>query len=94
MAPASSIDSPVLTDIVVRLVAAYHPERSDLFGSVARGDAGPDSDHDVLVVVADDAEPDRSASRPGYEALVGTGFAADITWPAQQVITFDRGERG
>ena len=78
MAQASSIDSPILTDIVRRLVAAYQPERIYPFGSMARGDAGPDSDYDVLVVVADDAEPERSASRRGYEALVGTGYAADI----------------
>jgi predicted nucleotidyltransferase len=78
MAPVSSVDSPILTDIVRRLVAAYQPERIYLFGSMARGDAGPDSDYDVLVVVADDAEPERGASRRGYEALVGTGYAADI----------------
>lgn len=75
---ASSPDAPVLADIVKRLVAAYQPERIYLFGSMARGDAGPDSDYDVLVVVADDAEPERLASRRGYEALVGTGYAADI----------------
>ena len=75
---ASSLDAPVLADIVRRLVAAYQPERIYLFGSMARGDAGRDSDYDVLVVVADDAEPERLASRRGYEALVGTGYAADI----------------
>ena len=49
MAPASYIDSPILTDTIKRLVAAYQPERIYLFGSMARGDAGPDSDYDVLV---------------------------------------------
>ena len=33
---------PVLGEIVRRLVEAYQPERIYLFGSVARGDAGPD----------------------------------------------------
>lgn len=75
---ASSLDAPVLADIVRRLVAAYQPERIYLFGSMARGDAGRDSDYDILVVVADDAEPERLTSRRGYEALVGTGYAADI----------------
>jgi predicted nucleotidyltransferase len=78
MPATSSIDSPVLTDIVRRLGAAYQPELIYLFGSMARGDAGPDSDYDVLVVVADDAEAERGVSRRGYEALVGTGYAADI----------------
>ena len=77
-APASSIDSAILADVVRRLVAAYQPERIYLFGSMARGDAGPDSDYDVLVVVADGAEPERLASRRGCEALVGTGYAAEI----------------
>jgi uncharacterized protein len=48
------------------------------FGSVARGDAGPDSDYDLLVVVPDDAPPERRRSRLAYEALRGTGTAADV----------------
>ena len=74
----STAFTPVLEDIVSRLARELEPERIYLFGSMARGDAGPDSDYDVLVFVADDAEPERSASRRGYEALVGTGYAADI----------------
>ena len=42
---------PDLAEIVRRIVAAYEPERVYLFGSYARGDAGPDSDYDILVVV-------------------------------------------
>ncbi|HZU04751.1 MAG TPA: nucleotidyltransferase domain-containing protein [Chloroflexota bacterium] len=69
---------PVLAEIVRRLVAAYQPERIYLFGSVARGEAGPDSDYDLLVVVPDDAPPARKRSRLAYEALRGTGAAADV----------------
>jgi predicted nucleotidyltransferase len=36
-------------------VEVYHPWRLYLFGSTARGDAGPDSDYDFMVVVPDDA---------------------------------------
>ena len=43
-----------LSEVVRRLVEAYRPERIYLFGSVARGDAGPDSDYDIMVVVPDD----------------------------------------
>jgi predicted nucleotidyltransferase len=71
-------DDPVLAEVVHRLVAAYRPERIYLFGSVARGDAGPDSDYDLLVVVPDDAPPQRQRSRLAYEALHGTGAAADV----------------
>ena len=74
-----SVDhDPTLGEIVRRLVAAYMPEQVYLFGSRARGDAGADSDYDVLVVVADDARADRRRSRLAYESLRGTGAAADV----------------
>ena len=68
----------VLAEIVRRLVEAYQPERIYLFGSRARGDEGPDSDYDLMVIVADDAPPRRRRSRLAYEVLRGTGTAADI----------------
>jgi uncharacterized protein len=37
--------------MVKRIVKKFHPERVILFGSQARGDAGPDSDVDLLVVM-------------------------------------------
>ena len=37
--------------MVKRIVKAFHPERIILFGSHARGEAGPDSDVDLLVVL-------------------------------------------
>ena len=37
--------------IVARIVKRFHPEKIILFGSQARGDAGPDSDVDLLVVM-------------------------------------------
>lgn len=69
---------PVLAEVVHRLVEAYQPERIYLFGSVARGDAGPDSDYDIMVVVPDDAVRERQDSRTGYQALYGLGIAKDI----------------
>lgn len=67
-----------LTEALRRLVAAYEPERIYLFGSMARGDASPDSDFDLMVVVPDEASDERRRSRLGYEALRGTGIAADV----------------
>ena len=67
-----------LDDIVRRLVAAYRPERVYLFGSRARGEGGPDSDYDLLVVVDDSAPRERRSSRLAYESLRGTGTAADV----------------
>jgi predicted nucleotidyltransferase len=70
--------SSTLAEIVRRLVAIYEPERVYLFGSRARGDAGPDSDYDLLLVVPDTAPPERRRSRLAYEALWGTGIAVDV----------------
>lgn len=67
-----------LAEIVRRLVAAFRPERIYLFGSKARGEPGPDSDYDVMVVVPDDAPPERRRSRLAYQVLRGTGTAADV----------------
>ncbi|MBI4491823.1 MAG: nucleotidyltransferase domain-containing protein [Chloroflexi bacterium] len=69
---------PKLAEVVRRLVEAYQPECIYLFGSVARGEAGPESDYDLLVVVPDDAPPERKRSRLAYEVLRGTGVAADV----------------
>jgi uncharacterized protein len=71
-------DDPTLVDLVRRLEAAYQPDRVYLFGSRARGEPGPDSDYDLLLVVPDDAPPERRQSRLAYEALRGTGVAADV----------------
>jgi predicted nucleotidyltransferase len=76
--PAPTAGDPVLAEVVRRLLEAYQPERIYLFGSVARGEAGPDSDYDLLLVVPDDAPPERRRSRLAYEALRGTGTAADV----------------
>jgi predicted nucleotidyltransferase len=67
-----------LQAIVSRLVKAYSPERIYLFGSHARGDVGPDSDYDLLVIVSDDAPPEQRRSRLAYEVLRGTGVAVDV----------------
>jgi predicted nucleotidyltransferase len=37
--------------MVKRIVRKFHPEQVILFGSHARGEAGPDSDIDLLVVM-------------------------------------------
>jgi predicted nucleotidyltransferase len=69
---------PVLAEVVRRLVEAYRPERIYLFGSVARGDAGPDSDYDLMVVVPDDAPREMQDCDLAYRALRGLGIAKDV----------------
>ena len=69
---------PALVRIIRVLVSAYEPEQIFLFGSRARGDAGPDSDYDLLLVVPDHAPPERKRSKLAYRVLWGTGTAADV----------------
>ena len=64
---------PKLAEVVRQIVEAFQSERVYLFGSLTRGEAGLDSDYDLLVVVRDDTLPERKRSRPAYEALRGTG---------------------
>jgi Nucleotidyltransferase domain len=56
---------PKLLDPVV---AYFKPRRVILFGSAARGEAGPDSDIDLLVIVDDETSPDKLTFRAGYES--------------------------
>jgi len=77
-----------LAEILRRLVDAYQPDRIYLFGSMARGDADGDSDYDLMVVVPDDAPPERRDSGLAYTVLRGTGLAADVlVWTRSR---FDR----
>ena len=76
---------PVLAEIVRRLVAAYDPEVMYLFGSAARGEGGPNSDYDVLLVVPDDASAERLRARRAYEVLWGRRFS-----PATMISSAER----
>jgi predicted nucleotidyltransferase len=69
---------PVLSDILRRLVAAYRPKQVFLLGSRARQTTTADSDYDLLLVVPNDAPPERRRSRLAYETLRGTGVAVDV----------------
>jgi predicted nucleotidyltransferase len=67
-----------IAEITRRLVEACQPVRVYLFGSEARGDAGPDSDLDFLVVVPDDAPEDVIRGRRLSQAIRGIAQAADV----------------
>ncbi len=58
-------------------MSADQPERVILFGSLARGDAGPDSDVDLLVIFTE--EVDRRERRAEILSLLrGMPFARDV----------------
>jgi len=69
---------PTLAKVVEGLVKVYEPQAVYLFGSAARGEAGPDSDYDLLLIVADSAPAELRRARVGYLALWKIGIGADI----------------
>jgi len=70
-------EEAVLAEVIRRIVAVAAPEKIVLFGSAARGEAGPDSDLDLLVIKA--GEYRRLDVMAGISAeLFGVGAAVDI----------------
>jgi predicted nucleotidyltransferase len=55
-----------------------NPEAIWLFGSHARGDAGPDSDLDFLVVVAESAEPRYRRAQRAHGLLSQVAMPKDV----------------
>jgi predicted nucleotidyltransferase len=51
MRKKNSVERKEIRQMVSRIVRRFDPERIILFGSHARGDAGPDSDVDLLIVL-------------------------------------------
>lgn len=69
-------EAAALSFLVGRLAAALKPEAVFLFGSRAVGAARPDSDFDLLVVLADgQGDPDPYAA---YAPVAGCGVGADV----------------
>jgi uncharacterized protein len=77
MPTASSIESKEIRRMVRRIVSQFRPERIILFGSHARGDAGPDSDVDLLVVMPVEGSRREKAVEIGV-ALHGIRLPKDI----------------
>src|SRR5437588_4612828 len=60
------------------VVEYFKPQRVILFGSHARGDAGRDSDIDLLVVVDDDTPLQAFSAKSVYQARSAYHGAADV----------------
>jgi len=61
-----------------RLVDLYRPERVYLFGSAARGTAGPDSDYDLMVVVPDETPEDVVQTKEVHRILWDIDASVDV----------------
>ncbi len=73
-----SADDSILAEVIRRLRELYQPERIYLFGSTARGEATPDSDYDLMVVVPDETPPPLRDSGRAYKAIWRLGVASDV----------------
>src|ERR1039458_4564008 len=73
-----SAKDPVLAEVIRRLAQTYHPERIYLFGSTARGEAGPDSDYDFMVVVHGQGIPEYRNCDLAYRVLRDLRVAKDV----------------
>ena|SRR5215211_3873984 len=82
---------PYLAEVVDRIVRKFHPEKIILFGSWARGDAGEDSDLDLLVVLAR-VEPKRKIAIEILWALNGLPISKDVVVTTPQEIE-ERGKK-
>ncbi len=74
--PVRTEDRESLAEIVRRIVAEADPERIILFGSATRGEMGPDSDVDLVVVKS--GVHRRHLAQRIYRKLIGVGHAVDI----------------
>ena len=70
-------DPEVIEQLVRRIIEIAQPLRIILFGSAARGEMGPDSDIDVLVVMSEGVHRRRTAQFL-YRQIRGLGVPFDI----------------
>jgi uncharacterized protein len=73
----ASPNPEVLEEMVRRIRATTNPLRIILFGSAARGEMGPHSDLDLLIVVPDGNDC-LAIAQTLYSRLRGLGYAKDI----------------
>jgi len=74
----ATVSTDLLQEIVDRLAQGLRPERIYLFGSRARGQAGEDSDVDLLVVVPDSDLPRHRREAFSYDLLWGLTVPVDV----------------
>src|SRR5271166_6040179 len=67
----------VLADVIRRVVAAAQPDKIILFGSAARGEMGPNSDLDLLVIKGGRYHR-RRLTTTIYRHLRGTDAPVDV----------------
>ena len=69
---------PVLAEMVRCIADEFHPLRIYLFGSKARGDSGPDSDYDLLMILPKSDEARYRIAQRALELLWDLDASVDI----------------
>ena len=77
MKQGGAVSQEVLDDIIRRIVGIARPDKIILFGSAVRGEMGPHSDVDLLVIKSGDYHPGR-LTEAIYQNLHGAGAAVDV----------------
>ncbi len=75
----------ILNEIIQRVFRVVHPRRVVLFGSAARGQMGPDSDLDLLVIVRGPVHR-RDLAQKIYRNLHGFSLPVDVVVATEQDI--------
>ena len=70
-------DEQILSELVRRIVDSVKPLRIILFGSAVRGEMGPNSDLDVLVIMPDGIHR-RQTAQKAYKSLRALGVSKDV----------------
>ena len=87
------VDQALIDDVVGRIVERFHPKRIVLFGSHARGDAGPESDMDLFIEMESDLRPiDRAVAIQRFFGLRLWGLDVFVYTPAE--VAAQRGRIG
>lgn len=73
----ADVKQGVLDEIIRRIVEVAHPEKIIMFGSAARGEMGPHSDVDLLVIKSN-VEHRGRLTGDIYMNLIGAGQAVDV----------------
>lgn len=71
-----ALDEATLQEIIRRIVQVAQPEKIILFGSAARGEMGPHSDVDLLVIKS--GVHRRRLAMQIYRNMMGVGYAVDV----------------
>ncbi len=87
------VDIKIIDELVQHIVESVRPQRIILFGSAARGQMGPDSDIDVMVVVPDGTHC-LNTTQYLYKQLFGFGYPVDILVTTPAVLEQHRHNKG